>query len=41
MTREEIEKNINSKKFGTARCFGDDKLKDFIEEIYIDGMRAG
>ena len=42
MTREEIEKLIDSKKFSKAiRCFSDDKLRDFIKEIYFDGMREG
>lgn len=42
MTKEEIEKLINDKKFSLAiRCFGNDKLRDFIEEIYFDGMRKG
>ena len=42
MTREEIGKLIDSKKFSKAiRCFGDDKLRDFIQEIYFDGMREG
>ena len=42
MTREEIGKLIDSKKFSKAiRCFGDDKLRDFIKEIYFDGMREG
>ncbi len=42
MTKEEIEKLINSKKYSTTiRCFGDDKLRDFIKEIYFDGMHEG
>ena len=42
MTREELGKLIDSKKFSKAiRCFGDDKLRDFIKEIYFDGMREG
>lgn len=42
MTKEEIGKLIDSKKFSkTVRCFGDDKLKNFFEEIYYDGMREG
>lgn len=42
MTKEEIEKLINSKKFSkTIRCYGDDKLENIIKEIYYDGMREG
>ena len=42
MTKEEIEKLINSKKFSkTIRCYGDDKLENIIKEIYFDGMQAG
>lgn len=42
MTRKEIGILINSKKFSKAiRCFGDNKLRDFIKEIYFDGMREG
>ena len=42
MTKEELGKLIDSKKFSkTMRSFGDDKLRNFIEEIYYDGMRAG
>ena len=42
MTRKEIEKLIADKKFSKAiRCFGEDKLRDFIKEIYFDGMREG
>lgn len=42
MTREEIGKLIDSKKYSKAiRCFGDDKLRNFIKEIYYDGMREG
>ena len=42
MNKEEIGKLINDKKFSKAiRCFGNDKLRDFIEEIYCDGMREG
>ncbi|MBQ6968611.1 MAG: hypothetical protein IJP84_12010 [Lachnospiraceae bacterium] len=42
MTKEEIEKLINSKKFSTAiRCYGKDKLRDLITEIYLDGMSKG
>lgn len=42
MNKEEIGKLIDDKKFSkTIRCFGDDKLRDFIKEIYFDGMREG
>lgn len=42
MTKEEIEKLINCKKFcKTIRCYGDDKLKNLMSEIYFDGMREG
>lgn len=42
MTKEEIGKLINSKKFSkTIRCYGDDKLENIIKEIYYDGMREG
>ena len=42
MTKEEIVKLIDSKKISKEiRCYGDDKLRDFIKEIYFDGMREG
>lgn len=42
MTKKEIGKLIESKKFSkNVRCFGDDKLRGFIKEIYFDGMREG
>ena len=42
MTKEQIGKLIDSKKFSRAiMCFGDDKLRNFIQEIYFDGMREG
>ena len=42
MSKEEIGKLIDSKKFGKAMsCYGDDKLENIIKEIYFDGMRAG
>ena len=42
MTKEEIGELIDSKKFSEAiRCFSDDKLGNFIKEIYFDGMREG
>ena len=42
MTKEELGKLINRNKFSkTIRCYGDDKLKNLIEEIYYDGMREG
>ena len=42
MTKEEIEKQINSSKFSkTISCYGDDKLRNLIQEIYFDGMREG
>ena len=42
MNKEEIGKLIDDKKFSkNIRCFGDDKLRDFIKEIYFDGMRDG
>lgn len=42
MLKEEIGKLIDSKKSGrTICCYGDDKLKNVIKEIYYDGMRAG
>ena len=42
MTREEIGKLIDSKKFSKdVKCFGDDKLENLIKEIFFDGMREG
>ena len=42
MTKEEIGKIIDSKKYSeTIRCYGDDKFRNLIKEIYFDGMRAG
>lgn len=42
MTKEDIGKLIDSKKFSKdIKCFGDDKLENFIKEIYFDGMREG
>lgn len=42
MEKEDIGKLIDSKKFcEEIRCFGDDKLKNLIKEIYFDGMRKG
>lgn len=42
MNKEEIGKLIDDKKFSkNIRCFGDDKIRDFIKEIYFDGMREG
>lgn len=42
MNKEEIGKLIDDKKFSkNIRCFGDDKRRDFIKEIYFDGMREG
>ena len=42
MSKEELEKLIDSKKIAqTIRCYGDDKLGNFIKEIYYDGMKEG
>ena len=42
MSKEDLGKLIDSKKFSkTMYCYGDDKLGNFIKEIYFDGMREG
>ena len=42
MTKEQIGKLIDSKKFSkTIHCYGDDKFRNVIQEIYYDGMREG
>ena len=42
MSKEDLGKLIDSKKFSkTMYCYGDDKLGNFIKEIYFDGMRGG
>ncbi len=42
MSRKEIEKLIKANKFSkNVRCFGDDKLRDLMEEIYCDGIKDG
>lgn len=42
MTKEEIGKLIDSKKFSKEiSCYGDDKFRNLIAEIYYDGMREG
>lgn len=42
MSKEDLGKLIDNKKFSkTMYCYGDDKLGNFIKEIYFDGMRAG
>lgn len=42
MDKEEIAKLIDSKKFSkTIRCYGEDKFRNLMEEIYFDGMREG
>ena len=41
-SKEDLGKLIDSKKFSkTMYCYGDDKLGNFIKEIYFDGMREG
>ncbi len=42
MSKEDLGKLIDNKKFSkTMYCYGDDKLGNFIKEIYFDGMREG
>lgn len=42
MTKGEIEKLIDKKKFTKEiHCYHDDKLRNLIEEIYYEGVRAG
>ncbi len=42
MTKEELGRIIDSKKYSkTIRCYGDEKFKNLIQEIYFDGMKAG
>ena len=42
MTKEEVEKLVSSKKYSNAiKYYGDDKLRNLIKEIYIDGMKKG
>jgi len=42
MTKEELGKLIDNKKYSKEiRCYGDDKLSNFLKEIYFDGMREG
>ena len=39
MSKEDLGKLIDSKKFSkTMYCYGDDKLGNFIKEIYFDGI---
>jgi len=42
MTREDVGNLINKKKFTKQiHCYHDDKLRNLMEEIYYEGVRAG
>ena len=42
MSKEDLGKLIDSMLFSFSMyCYGDDKLGNFIKEIYFDGMREG
>ena len=42
MTKEKIGKLIDQKKFAKEmHCYHDDKLRNLVEEIFYEGVRAG